>query len=336
AFDPASDSDSDGQRRRVGAGRPRAGTTTSGPATLERERNRRLRQSNSNPELAKQAAEAARLAEQMRAPPLPTSNKLGIAVVGGGLASTLSRRGRSPSAAVPTQAATTLGRSPVAALSQQQTSTGQTATLGRNGPLKSAMKAPRVPTEREIREAEEAERAAMEKEREVVAARRRSRSGSRDGRRSASRDRRRRSMSRDRGGSTNRDRGGSMSRDRSGSMSRDRAGSMSREPSVDRGASARRGGVHVKGVIDRDHIVAVIVSREMGFDAVRKKITDKVAAMGHPDAVGDKAVLDGVKRKDDEGNLITLVDEEDWEVCLEEAEMASAGKVTLILDVSWV
>ncbi|KAJ3215742.1 hypothetical protein HDU67_010380 [Dinochytrium kinnereticum] len=252
-------------------------------------RNSYLRRSLSNPELAKSLTAPIRFApnEEERGRTIYSRNAAGV----------------DPRAAILNRLPTVNGRYGAGDPSAQQSVTPATPATSitpfstTRKPLKSALKAPRKPTEEEIRIADEAERN-IEYFRNKTLGKPYTRSSSVD--------------------NTNRAVGFSNLDDEQRPVVKRMQGSS----------------LHVKGVIDRDHIVAVIVDRGHSFLEVRQRIQDKIAATGSSTGGGGvkKAVLGIVRRRDGDGNLITIGDEEDWGFCVAEA----GSRILLFLDVGWV
>ncbi|KAJ3112732.1 hypothetical protein HDU96_004220 [Phlyctochytrium bullatum] len=203
---------------------------------------------------------------------------------------------------------------------QLSSRTGSDTNLNRSTPtlrkpLKSALKAPRKPTEEEIRIADEAERN-IEYYRNLTLGRPLTSKGVG-------------------GRQANRQRASSVEDNSRGGFSE-----LDDEPALPRIHSLKRlqqsSSIHVKGVIDREHIVAVIVARDAPFSTLKQKLQDKIAATGHGDQRDNrkfgarKPVIDTIRRKDESGNIITVADDEDWIACISDA---TDNKVVLFLEI---
>ncbi|KAJ3328952.1 hypothetical protein HDU76_008953 [Blyttiomyces sp. JEL0837] len=180
------------------------------------------------------------------------------------------------------------------------------ATLRR--PLKSAMKPSKAPTVEEMMAADVADAVVKERERQAM------------------------------GYSTLR-RGASSSNLNGGGGSRVRSQSMDRNVN---------GGVHdgfsdftadhvvVKGVIDRDHVVSFRAIKMWSLEDLRRRLQDKLTTMGSTwgflETEDSVCIVDTIKRRDEDGNWITVGDDEDWILCVEECV---DGTVQLFLDVVW-
>ncbi|KAI9329127.1 hypothetical protein DFJ73DRAFT_902585, partial [Zopfochytrium polystomum] len=89
--------------------------------------------------------------------------------------------------------------------------------------------------------------------------------------------------------------------------------------------------VWVTASIDRERMVKVMIPRAAGFDDVKRLLEDKMTAMGWVDEEAttgraeSRVVIECIRRRDEEMNLITVGDDEDWVVCVQEARRAGVG-----------